>query len=158
MKRLIAAALLFSAALSAAALPHATQPADADLANALAAAKLAWGMDVPVEIRMDNLNPCPLSPYVANRVSDLETTTTETTTTFEGSAQPVVTRANAYLIQLNSACDWSKLDLAAFVLHEYGHALIGGGWHSKDRHSIMYYIVSGAQAITRQDRELAAAR
>lgn len=65
-----------------------------------------------------------------------------------------------HFIHINASCEWTPEFLQSIVLHEYGHVL-GIKKHSKNDHSIMYWMVFrpdaarqyGAQAITALDRE-----
>lgn len=134
---------------------RAAPPTQSDLNDALAAARTAWGVEVPgIEIRLEPLNACKLSQFVSMRAADIVTTDVETTLTF-GDGQTSVSKIKTFLIQINSECDWHNLDLNAFVLHEYAHALFGNA-HSKDRHSIRYFAVEKSQRITKEDRALLA--
>ncbi len=158
MKRTLAIASLILAATSA----HAAvriEPTQAQLNEALTRAAAAWGVRVefPIRIEMSDLNPCNRlhnTPVVAT----IHVAETKTTMRAEDdSAPPVVSVGYAYAIQVNSSCKWDEGKLQAVVTHELGHVLLGAAYHSKDRHSLMFEIVDGAQALQAEDLRLAAA-
>ncbi len=124
----------------------------ADLDAALANAKKAWMADLDASVHFEEMKSCttarvgqPLQPGMSAIAS---TRRVENKT---GSAMPV------WVISINSACEWTPWYVRQVVLHEYGHAL--GLDHSKDPHSIMFWLVFsraasrnyGAQKITAAD-------
>lgn len=159
--------LLFCLGLHAAAAPD-----PAALADALSAATALWGITVtdPIEFRVEPHLPCPSGimgfgsiHYIASMqpVDSITTTrayteTLDSDTTMRFDYGPsIVSHHRMFIIRINSLCDWGKLSLSATVSHEYGHILIGGnGWHSKDKHSVMYPIVMRGQRITSEDRKM----
>lgn len=123
MKLIALAALAGTFASAADSIP--TQEA---LAEALTLAQNQWGYeikDATIQFRLEPLNACPLA--VDHDIATTQLLDYVTTTRFEGDAPPVVSHAYTYVIRINSACDWSQLDLIATVEHEYGHILIGSG-------------------------------
>jgi predicted Zn-dependent protease len=139
---------VFALALSA----LAAAPPQADVDAALARAKAAWGVDIAVEMRSENLGPCHPGEITAHEQKEV----TRTTVTFpDGSAPPAISDAAIReVIILNSGCDWNKAPLAETVAHEYGHAL--GVAHSKDEHSVMFWTPLPGQKVTRENRAAAA--
>lgn len=132
----------------------AQTPTKAELEEKLSTAKMMWGTDVEIGIEMKNLNSCPQGPLQSARIADHQITTTETTLTFDdGHRETSITKV--LLIQINTACDWGKLDLLRTITHEVGHGLIGGDWHSKNPRSVMSMNVVKGQYITAEDRERA---
>lgn len=130
-------------------------PTSEAMTEALTLAQNQWGYtlkDAAIQFRLEPLNACPLE--VDHDIATTQLLDYQTTTRFEGDAPPVVSHAYTYVIRINSACDWSKLDLIATVEHEYGHILIGPDYHSKDPHSIMFRAVIGAQSVTRHDEKV----
>jgi hypothetical protein len=100
---------------------------------------------------MEPLNPCRADAD-QSAITHVQTTTT-TTTTSGNAAPPVVSTFYTYAIRVNSNCKWSHGWLDKVVAHEYGHVLIGAEYHSKDKRSIMYWIVKDrGQLITNEDR------
>ena len=136
-------------------------PSAEELRSALDAAQQEWGASVHAEIVMYPLNPCPLNVQGTPRVADLETTKAMASIQFEDGENDLVSSAVTYVIQINSQCDWHnrQLDLERSVLHEVGHILIGGTWHSSDRGSVMYKAIvkEWPQHITQEDRQKAQA-
>lgn len=114
-----------------------TLPAIA-LYAALQTARAAWGTDTAATIQLAPLSDCKphglrgVVPMIA--WSDFATRT----------------------ITLNSNCGkrWNNLRvLQSTVTHELGHLIAGTPDHSPDRHSVMYYQITGKpQAITPADR------
>ncbi len=149
MKLVIA---LVAATLNAAV---ATIPSAVDIAMALQHAKQAWGVESPwpIEMRLEPINACD-----SRTRHDVATTqvTERWSQIIDEHGVPAGERSYSYtvLILLNSSCNWSKLDLNAVLEHEYGHVLLGAGYHSKDRRSIMFEIVGGKQEIMPADRNL----
>jgi hypothetical protein len=142
---------LFAFALVRLAHAGDTVPTALALNSALAAAREAWGQSIaePVEFRFDPLNSCAMR--ASHQIAVTQILDTWTTLTVEGEA-PVTTHQFRYIIRLNANCNWNKLDLSATITHEYGHILIGTDYHSQDKHSIMNWLVGGAQTITDADR------
>lgn len=72
------------------------------------------------------------------------------------SAPTVKTVVVSYVIQLDADCKWNSrdLDISKFVEHEYGHLVDGLNYHSKNMHSIMFWVVQPEwhQEITPEDR------
>lgn len=130
----------------------ATLPTPSDLSSALTEARIAWGVqsNETIQFRLDPLNPCTLkdNPIIAQTQS-LDTVTTMT---FDDGTAPEVSHNLVWVIRINSNCDWSKLNLRNTITHELGHILISPNFHSANRRSIMYWIVSGDQKITPEDR------
>jgi Matrixin len=123
-----------------------------DLDTALKSAERTWGYSVAekIHVDMEPLNPCRATDHAA--IVNVQTTTT-TTTTGEPAAPPVVSTVYAYTIHVNSNCKWSQAWLDNVMAHEYGHVLIGAEYHSKDKRSIMYWIVKDrGQFVTTEDR------
>jgi hypothetical protein len=146
VRRFAVAAMLMSGWVRAAPVTQA------DLEAALANAKTAWKADLDVSVRFEERNSCetarvgqPLQPGRPAIAS---------TRRVENKAAPA---APAWVISLNSACEWTPWYVRQVVLHEYGHAI--GLEHSKDPHSIMFWLVFsraashnyGAQKITAAD-------
>lgn len=145
--------MLKTLALAALALPLYAGLNPADFPAYIEAARIAWGVDVtdPVVIRVDALNPCKLSekPHIA----ELQWIDTITTMTFDDpDVKPEVSHQMTYVIRINGNCNWDKLNIAQTILHEYGHIVISPEYHSQDKHSIMFFAVSGDQKITAADR------
>lgn len=128
----------------------ANVPSDDEIAAALASAREAWKATQEITVRSEPLNNCELRdiPHIA----EMQWEDVQTTVTFDG--QSTVSHKLTYVVLLNSNCDWSKLSLSQTMLHEVGHVVIGAEWHNPDRRSIMYYIVSGKQVITPEDRAM----
>lgn len=142
--------MLFCLCLHAAAAPD-----PAALADALSSAAILWGITVtdPIEFRVESLGACYLGPGSLAQIATTETLDSVTTLRFD-EGPPVLSHQFRFIIRLNSGCDWSRLHLQETVMHEYGHILIGGGWHSRDRRSVMYPVVMGGQQITAGDRRM----
>jgi hypothetical protein len=151
--KLFLSALIFC---PAAAIAAAWTPARADLEAALNSARETWGYTITekIQIGMEPLNPCRADTE-QSAITNVQTTTTITTTTTNGepAAAPVARTAHSYTIRVNSNCRWSRQWLDNVVAHEYGHILIGPEYHSKDKKSIMYWIVKDhGQFVTPDDR------
>lgn len=143
--------ILFCLGLHAAATPD-----PAALADALSAATTLWGITVtdPIEFRVEPMGGCHLGPGEFPQIATTETLDSVMTMRFD-EGPPIVSHHFRFIIRINSACDWGRLSLVGTVSHEYGHILIGGnGWHSKDKHSVMYPIVMVGQRITSEDRKM----
>jgi hypothetical protein len=143
---------------SLALLQAATLPTPSELADALAESRQAWHAESSdaIEFRLDPLNSCVLkdNPTIAITQSfDIVTTVS-----FDDGTEPVTSHQKTWVIRINSSCDWSKLNLRNTVTHELGHILIGPNWHSRNPHSVMYWIVQGNQSILPEDREMLRAK
>lgn len=140
--------------LLTAATQAATIPTSGEIAAALASAKQEWRAELPdaVEFRLEPLNPCNLRDYP--RIAQTQPLDTITTLTFDDGAEPSVSHRVLWIIRLNSNCDWSRLNLRKTVIHEIGHILIGAAYHSKNRRSVMYWVVAGNQEILAEDRAM----
>ncbi len=133
----------------------AAAPTDSDLAEYLAGAVATWGVDAagPVRFVLDPMNPCDL--HTRPQVATMQWLDVQTTLTFDD-APAVLTHRLTYVIHINSNCPWTPAWLRQVVLHEYGHVLLGGDWHSRNKSSIMFYVVEqkpGKQTITPEDRK-----
>lgn len=140
-------------AAKAPAIPVPFIPPSNELQSALANARTLWGMEGAefIEFRLDPLNSCD-----ANQVHEIAITQsfdTVTTLSFDDAA-PEVSHKLVWIIRLNSNCDWSKLNLQNTITHELGHIIISPMYHSKNKKSVMYPIVQGAQSILPEDRAL----
>ena len=126
------------------------------LSASLAFARVAWG-GLPVEnisFRLEALNDCDLRPGHSSRTAQLNTSDTETTMTFDDGSPSVISHRATYVISVNTACNWRNLPLQNTIVHEYGHVLIGGTYHSTNPNSVMYYVVNSKQKIMPEDRAL----
>jgi predicted Zn-dependent protease len=142
---------------------RASPVSQADLDAALADAKKAWMADLDTSVRFEEMKSCETARVgqpIQSGISAIASTRKVENKT--GSAAPL------WVISINSACEWTPWYVRKVVLHEYGHAL--GLEHSKDPHSVMFWLVFsraaarnyGAQKITAADLrradELRAAR
>jgi len=152
---LIASVLSPSVERSGTATPDAQE-----LAISLAAARLAWGGPAveDIQFRLEPLNDCDLRPGHTSRTAQLNTSDTQTTMAFDDGSPSVVSHHTTYVITVNTACDWRRLPLQNTITHEYGHILIGSGYHSANPNSVMYYIVNAKQKIMPEDRAMIAVR
>lgn len=145
---------------SLAIMQAATLPTEGELDAALDQARIAWGVDTsdPVRIILEPLNACHLKD--TPQIAITQRYWSVTTMTFDADEPPITSKQNTFVIRVNSSCDWSKLNLTNTIIHEYGHILIGDAYHSKDRHSVMFYVVAsdGEQSILPADRALLASR
>jgi hypothetical protein len=128
-------------------------PTQTELDAALANARAQWNAEGSefIEFRLDPLNSCNL-----NEVHDIALTQsfdTVTTLSFDD-APPEVSHKLVWVIRINSNCDWSRLNLKNTVTHELGHILISPMYHSKNKKSVMFPLVQGAQSILPEDRAL----
>lgn len=145
-KLAIAAFLLITAAALSC---RAAAPSDDELQALLRNAEDAWGheADGPVSISAVPMNSCVMSiGRVTPDVSIMEWSDV----LLDGKST-----GKSYSIRINSNCDWSKLPLATAVLHEYGHVVLGPGYHSRDRKSVMYPVIKArsGQDILAMDRK-----
>lgn len=140
-------------------------PTPADMRVAFEQAQFAWGTAVsyPVEFRSEPIGPCVIgrvnradpegsgTPVITTQVTD-----TQTSLSFDEGETTTVAHELAVIVRANSNCDWGRLDLAGLMIHEVGHMLIGTGYHSADRRSIMYPVVvmGGKQIIQPEDFRL----
>jgi hypothetical protein len=157
----IGSALIFIPRLLAADAPG--QVTQQDLQGAFEDAQRAWGVKIPdlVKIEFVPLNNCSLGGIVPRTPHVSEVQRYDMMQTEPGIRRDFASRehsvAHYWVIRINSSCDWRHLDLDGSMQHEVGHILIGTDFHSKDRNSVMYWVVRGdrKQRITPEDRELA---
>lgn len=152
--------------------PAATVPTQAELDAALQHAWSEWGYrDESITIKLDYLNSCVLEsrpfPRVAQIVDEADETATKfTVDTSDPDADPEATvmpdstasKHHHYTIIMNSACNWSRVDLYNTVLHEAGHFLCGLDYHSDNDKSVMYKAVKKSQHILPGDRAMMGAK
>ncbi len=124
----------------------------ADLDAALSDAKKAWMADLDVSVRFEEMKSCETARVGQSLPPGMSAIAfTRRLANKNGSEAP------AWVIEINSACEWTPWYVRKVVLHEYGHAL--GLEHSNDPHSVMFWLVFsraaarnyGAQKITAAD-------
>lgn len=124
-----------------------------DLEIALAGAKASWGVEIdgPVRIEFANLNNCQRLHHTPE-IATIHVAETITTMRAEDDSEPpMVSKSYAYMIQVNASCKWNAASLLNVVTHEVGHVLLGAGYHSQNKRSIMFAIVDGDQKILPDD-------
>lgn len=156
-----AIALIFAASINAAPVPQTV------LDKALADAVIEWGYPevTPMGIKSDYLNACDIERKPYPRIAQILMDSQETMSTFRPDVEdpdidteatvippPQSTVVLHFVLVLNSACDWSRLDIKKTAMHELGHFYIGMDYHSADPASIMYRTVKHSQTITESDR------
>lgn len=145
MNHFIATFLLVTAAINM----RAAAPSDDELHVLLRNAENAWGheADGPVSISSVPMNSCVMS---VGRVTPDVSIMEWSDVLMDGKST-----GKSYSIRINSNCNWSKLPLAIAVLHEYGHVVLGPGYHSRDRKSVMFPNINArnVQGILAMDRK-----
>lgn len=132
-------------------------PTQEQIDAALDIAISTWGIAVPVKVTLDAFGACPLIGHRDLAVTAFEGVDTtikfDDGSGFDGGIPEEKSSSARYVIKINSRCDWNKSPLVATMLHEMGHVLIGGDYHSADPKSIMYKDVHAyGQSITSADR------
>lgn len=149
--------LTLTAASSAAAVRAATiTPGLAK--RALEQALIAWREDpnMPVDLRLENIGSCRINGEDNTATTQAIDTVTKIRYESEDPAEaPVIVtnHAYSYIIRVNTSCDWGRIDIWKIMVHEVGHLILGGEYHSQDRHSIMFKVVYAGegQIITDTD-------